>query len=86
MPQVEGETSIPRWMFLTGAAAVVIGVGALVWFAIPDIDTRHRLTSPSGQVALDLGEDCREGTCAPASSSRRRRRVDRRRALAARSR
>lgn len=64
MPQVEGETSIPRWMFVTGAAALVIGVGALIWFAVPDIDTRHRLVSPSGQVALDLGEDCREGTCA----------------------
>jgi hypothetical protein len=64
MPQVEGETTIPRWMFFTGAAAVVVGIGAIIWFAIPDIDTRHRLVSPSGQVALDIGEDCREDACA----------------------
>lgn len=67
-----------------GIAALVLaaGIGALVWFAIPGPDAKHRFVSPSGKIALELGEMCREGTgcervavseeIAPDGSKRRR--------------
>jgi hypothetical protein len=61
--QVAGETTVPRWMFFTGAAAVFIGIGVVIWFAIPDIDARHRFVSPSGGITLELGENCSNDLC-----------------------
>jgi hypothetical protein len=66
-----------------GIAAVVlaIGIGAVIWFAIPGLDAKHRFVAPSGKVALELGEMCRENGCtrvaiseetAPDGSKRRR--------------
>lgn len=63
MAQVAGETTVPRWMFFTAAAAVVVGIAAVIWFAIPDIDARHRFVSPSGRIALEVGESCPNGAC-----------------------
>lgn len=61
---LEGQdTGIPLWAFLLGAGIVVAGAFAAVWFALPGPDTRHRLVSPSGQAALELGELCTDNGC-----------------------
>jgi hypothetical protein len=57
------ETGISRWAFILGAAVVVVGAFAAVWFALPGPDTRHRLVSPSGQAALELAELCTDNGC-----------------------
>ncbi|MFY8032293.1 MAG: hypothetical protein ACOVO5_10715 [Devosia sp.] len=50
-------------LFWLSAAAVIGGIGAVIWFAIPGVDARHRLVSPSGKVVLDLGEVCANAVC-----------------------
>lgn len=63
MTTANQETGIPLWAFIAGAAVVVAGAFAAVWFALPGPDTRHRLVSPSGQAALELGELCTDNGC-----------------------
>jgi len=74
-------TSISGRAFGIAAIAVAAGIGAVIWFAIPGPDAKHRFVSPSGRVALELGEMCRETGCqrvavseetAPDGSKRRR--------------
>lgn len=57
------DTRISVWALGAGAALTVVAIGAVVWFAIPGPDAVHRFVSPSGKVALELGEMCREGSC-----------------------
>lgn len=52
----------PMFIFIVGSAAFLLIVGAIIWFAIPGASARHHFVSPSGRVALDVGEQCVE-TC-----------------------
>jgi hypothetical protein len=54
----------PLLIFALGSVAFLLIVGALIWFALPGAATaRHQFVSPSGRVALDVGEHCAEATC-----------------------
>ncbi len=57
-------TSVSPAAFIVAAILVVLLVGTLVWFAIPQPNARHHFSAPSGKVSLDLGEQCAEETCA----------------------
>ncbi len=48
---------------IAGSVLLVLGLGVLIWFAIPDPAARHHFASPSGQVSLDVGETCGEAGC-----------------------
>ena len=50
--------------FVVGSIVFVLLMGMLLWFAIPGPSARHHFVSPSGKVALDIGEQCRETACA----------------------
>lgn len=52
----------PMFIFIAGSVAFLLIVGAIIWFAIPGASARHHFVSPSGRVALDIGEQCAE-TC-----------------------
>lgn len=52
----------PMFIFIAGSVAFLLIVGAIIWFAIPGASARHHFVSPSGRVALDIGEQCGE-TC-----------------------
>lgn len=58
----EGGVS-PMLIFGVGSIAFLLIVGAVIWFAIPGGTSSHRFVSPSGRVALDIGEQCGEATC-----------------------
>ncbi|WP_055048503.1 hypothetical protein [Devosia sp. A16] len=76
----------PMLVFVLGSIAFVLIVGAVIWFALPGAAARHHFVSPSGRVALDIGEQCGETACersivaettaADGSKSRRACRVD----------
>lgn len=53
----------PLLIFFAGSAAFLLIVGAIIWFAIPGASARHHFVSPSGRVALDIGEQCGEVAC-----------------------
>lgn len=53
----------PMFIFIAGSVAFLLIVGAVIWFAIPGADARHHFVSPSGRVALDIGEQCGEASC-----------------------
>lgn len=55
--------TVPPWMFWAGSAALFLIIASIIWFAIPGVDAKHRFTSPSGRVVLDVGERCGENTC-----------------------
>lgn len=57
------ETGIPAWGFALGAAVVVIGAFATIWFMFPGPDNRYDVVSPSGAARIELGELCTETTC-----------------------
>lgn len=63
MPPAPQDTGISATVFALATVAVIVGLGVLIWFAIPGPDARHRFVSPSGQVVLELGELCREAGC-----------------------
>jgi len=56
-------TGISGRAFGIASVLLAVGIGAVVWFAIPGPDAKHRFVSPSGRVALELGEMCREAGC-----------------------
>lgn len=58
-----GRTSISPWAFWGASIGLFLVIGAVIWFAIPGPDARHRFTSPSGAVLLDVGEQCGEAGC-----------------------
>ena len=49
--------------FAVASVAIVVGLGAVIWFAIPGPDAKHRFVSPSGRIVLEIGEMCRETGC-----------------------
>ncbi len=49
--------------FWLGAAALVVLIFGGIWLAIPAAETRHRLTAPSGNIWLDVGEMCGPSSC-----------------------
>jgi hypothetical protein len=53
----------PMLIFIVGSIAFLLIVGALIWFAFPGATARHHFVSPSGHVALDVGEQCGETGC-----------------------
>jgi hypothetical protein len=53
----------PLFIFTIGSIAFLLIVGAIIWFAIPGGSAKHHFVSPSGRIALDIGEQCGE-TCA----------------------
>lgn len=57
------ELPITARQFWLIAVAVVVGIGAVIWFSIPGPDTRHDLRSPSGKVLLEIAEDCEGQVC-----------------------
>jgi hypothetical protein len=57
------DTGVPAWLFWLGSLVFVLAIGAIIWFAIPGIDAKHRFTSPSGRVVLEVGENCGETAC-----------------------
>jgi hypothetical protein len=57
------DTGISGRAFGIGVVLLAVGLGAVIWFAIPGPDAKHRFVSPSGRVALELGEMCREAGC-----------------------
>jgi hypothetical protein len=74
-PGVSGRT------FGIATVVLALGIGAIIWFALPGIDAKYRFVAPSGTVALELSEMCREAGCqriaigeetAPDGSKRRR--------------
>lgn len=74
-------TGISGRAFGIASVVIAVGLGVVIWFAIPGADAKHRFVSPSGKVALELGEACRETGCervaiveetAPDGSKRRR--------------
>jgi hypothetical protein len=58
-----GDTGVPAWLFWAGSFAFVLGIGAIIWFALPGIAANHRFTSPSGRIVLEVAENCGETTC-----------------------
>jgi hypothetical protein len=63
MAEKHEETGVPAWLFWLGSLVFVLAIGAIIWFAIPGIDAKHRFTSPSGRVVLEVGENCGETDC-----------------------
>jgi hypothetical protein len=63
MAQRTVQPAIPAWMFWAGTLAVFVLIGSIIWFAIPGVDAKHRFTSPSGKVVLDIGERCGAAEC-----------------------
>lgn len=57
------DTGITPLAFAAGAATLVVVVGAIVWFAIPGPDARHRFVSPGGDQIIEIGENCTEAGC-----------------------
>lgn len=57
------ETGIPLWAFVAGAAVLIIGAFAAIWFMFPGPDSRHTIVSPSGDARIELGELCAEVGC-----------------------
>ena len=57
------ESGVTLWGFVTGAAVLIAGAFAAVWFMFPAPDTRHDLVSPSGAVRIELGELCGDAGC-----------------------
>jgi hypothetical protein len=53
----------PMFIFAVGSVAFLLIVGAVIWFAIPGASAKHHFVSPSGRVALDIGEQCGEASC-----------------------
>lgn len=51
--------------FWIGALVLIVLIFGGIWLAIPGADTRHHLTSPSGNISLDVGERCSESVCVP---------------------
>ncbi len=63
MAQKHEDSGVPAWMFWLGSFVFIIAIGAIIWFAIPGVDAKHRFTSPSGRIILDIGEQCGETAC-----------------------
>jgi hypothetical protein len=55
-----GNDSLPAGWVIAGSIALVLLVGTIIWFAIPDLSANHKFTSPSGRVSLEIGEFCEE--------------------------
>jgi hypothetical protein len=51
---------LPPWLFWGGSIALFVVITAIVWFALPAGETRHRFVSPSGAIALEVRERCAE--------------------------
>jgi hypothetical protein len=75
------KTELSSGLVIAAALVIAIGAATAMWFMIPDPQAQHRFTSPSGDVALQVGEYCDEGGCsrrivaefiAPDNSSSRR--------------
>jgi hypothetical protein len=58
-----GQTNVPAWTFWLGTVVLFVVIAAIIWFAIPGPDARHRLISPSGRIVLEVGENCTEDGC-----------------------
>lgn len=56
-----GVSPIP--FVIIGSILFLLLMGTLIWFAIPDPSARHHFVSPSGRVALDIGEICGSAGC-----------------------
>jgi hypothetical protein len=50
-------------IIIVGSVIFILLVGTLIWFAIPGLSAKHHFVSPSGRVALDIGEQCGETAC-----------------------
>lgn len=50
-------------LFGAGVLALFGVVGSIIWFSIPGPDAKHRFVAPSGEIAIELGEACRETAC-----------------------
>ena len=59
----QADAGVSPAALIVGTVLLVLGLGTLIWFAIPDPDARHHFSSPSGQVSLDIGETCGETGC-----------------------
>jgi hypothetical protein len=58
-----GQTTVPAWLFWLATVALFFIIAAIIWFAIPGADSRHRFVAPSGSIVLDIGEKCGEIEC-----------------------
>jgi hypothetical protein len=54
--------SLPM-VVIVGSILFVLIIGTVIWFAIPGANAKHHFVSPSGRVALDVGEQCGEAGC-----------------------
>ncbi|MDB5542087.1 MAG: hypothetical protein JWQ89_3814 [Devosia sp.] len=54
---------VPSVAIIVGSIVFILLAGTVIWFAIPGISARHHFVSPSGGVALDIAEQCREQDC-----------------------
>lgn len=50
-------------MLIIGSIVFVLVVGAVIWFAIPGASAKHHFVSPTGRIALDIGETCGDAGC-----------------------
>lgn len=51
---------LPTGWLIAAGIGVVLLAGTVIWFAIPGPDASHHFVSPSGAIALDIGERCGE--------------------------
>ncbi|MDC9824001.1 hypothetical protein PRN20_09660 [Devosia sp. ZB163] len=61
MPRVPMQLS--PWWLIGGSIAVMVLAGVFAWFALPGASAKHHFVSPTGRVALDVGETCGEAVC-----------------------
>lgn len=59
----ESGYSVRASHFWFGILALIVIVFGGIWLAIPGAETMHRLTSPSGNIVLDVGEICGDTSC-----------------------
>jgi hypothetical protein len=57
------DTGIVPLAFGAGTIALALLVAAIVWFALPGPDAKHRFVSPSERNVLEIGESCTEAGC-----------------------
>lgn len=52
--------SWPAGWVIAGSIALVLAIGTIIWFLIPDLSANHKFTSPSGRVTIEIGEACEQ--------------------------
>jgi hypothetical protein len=54
---------LPAGLVLAAAVGIAAVAATAAWFLVPDPQAQHRFVSPSGRVALHVGEYCDDKGC-----------------------